>query len=65
MRKRISKRLAVEAVDDKQGPLHPREDTPAPTFSTQVDKSSYLEAMAVATPDTMITLDANYHVLDL
>ncbi len=64
MRKRISKQRTVEiteVVDDK----HPHQDAPPPTFPTLLHEHSYLEAMAVATPDTMITLDANYRVLDL
>ena len=71
MRKRISKQTAVEvpigveAVDNKQAHLPSREDTPPATVSTLLHKQPYLEAMAAATPDTMIALDANYHVLDL
>jgi len=64
LRKRIQKQtqvdeLEVEGQHDKTTP-----SSPLPT-ETALDKRQYLEAMIDATPDVVIALDAQYHVLDL
>ena len=67
MRKRTQKQIVVVDKNEQEEclPLSPVEGVSPLTSSTLLNPSHYLKAMVAATPDAMITLDANYRVLDL
>ena len=66
MRKRTQKQIVVVDKNEQEClPLSPVEGASPLTSSPRLGTQHYLEAMVAATPDAMIALDANYHVLDL